>query len=159
MDDADNRLEIKENGKRDKYFTLLLNNKKKKKDREQKSDGGANCIWSTWNDFQRLGKEAGKVGNQRASRDNLNYSNTKLGQNTDCCHSDSSERQSTSASLKNSKIIITTDGLAQTRIRQRTWEAIWYMHHTFFDRSWPLRYKCNIMAEGFRFIYLAFGFS
>ena len=43
---------------------------------EHEGDSDTNYNWCTWNDPQRLGKKAGKVGNP-------NYSIAKIGQNTE----------------------------------------------------------------------------
>ena len=50
---------------------------------EHESDGDTKCNWCTWNDPQRPGKEAGRVGNRRTSRDHPNYNIVKIDQNTE----------------------------------------------------------------------------
>ena len=50
---------------------------------EREGDGNTNCNWCTWNDPQRLGKEAGgaKIGGR--AEDHSNYSIDKVSQNTE----------------------------------------------------------------------------
>ena len=57
--------------------------KERKKTMEHKSDGGTNCNWSDWNDTQRGGKGvAGWLWNKKISRNHVDYSIYKTGQNT-----------------------------------------------------------------------------
>ena len=41
-----------------------------------------NCKWCTWNSLQRLGKETGRIENQRKNQDHLDYSIVEVSQNT-----------------------------------------------------------------------------
>ena len=50
---------------------------------EHGTSSDTNCNCCAWNDPQRLGKGAGKVENQRTTRDHPNYSIVKIGQNTE----------------------------------------------------------------------------
>ena len=50
---------------------------------EHESDGDASSNWSTRNDPQRIGKETGRAKNRETSIDYLNYSITKVGNNTE----------------------------------------------------------------------------
>ena len=50
---------------------------------EPEVDGDTNCNWCASNSSQKLGKEAGKVGNWRTSQDHPNYWIDKIGQNTE----------------------------------------------------------------------------
>ena len=50
---------------------------------EYDGDGDTNHNWSTWNGLQRFGKGSGRAGNRRMNWDYLNYSITKIGQNTE----------------------------------------------------------------------------
>ena len=50
---------------------------------ENESNGDTNRNWYAWNGPQRLGKEAGRVGNRKTSRNLLNYSIVKTVQNTE----------------------------------------------------------------------------
>ena len=49
-----------------------------------KNEGDDNnyCNWCNWNDPQIIGKEAGRIRNQRTSEKYPNYSIIKIGQNT-----------------------------------------------------------------------------
>ena len=67
-------------------------------------DGDTKCQYGNWNSLQKFGKEAGRAGNRRTSRDNTNYTIVEIAQNTEkslrgpeetCCHLDSSENTST----------------------------------------------------------------
>ena len=78
----DHRVNIKERKKRDKYLEVARE-LKKNKTKEHESDGDTSCNWCTWNDAQRLGKEAGCVRNRSSSRDYPNYSIGKVGDNTE----------------------------------------------------------------------------
>ena len=46
-------------------------------------DDDTNCNWSACNDPQSFQKRAGRVGNQRTSRDHPNYSIVDIGWNTE----------------------------------------------------------------------------
>ena len=46
-------------------------------------DWETSCNYYTRNDTQRLAKGTGRVGNRRTSRNRLNYSIFKIGQNTE----------------------------------------------------------------------------
>ena len=46
---------------------------------EHEGDGNTNYNWCTWNDLKRLGKGAGRVLNQKTSRDHPNSSIVKIG--------------------------------------------------------------------------------
>ena len=50
---------------------------------KHKSDDDTNGKWCSLDDPQRLGKEAGRAGNRRMSRDHLNYLIFKICQNTE----------------------------------------------------------------------------
>ena len=63
----DHRVKSKEIEKRDKYIDLS------KENMENEGDRATNNKWCTWNDPQRLGKETGRVGNQRTSEEHLVY--------------------------------------------------------------------------------------
>ena len=73
-------LKIKGNErKKNSTWTLSENSKTL----EHESDGDTNCNWCTWNDCQRLGKGAGRVGNRMTSRNHPNYSIVKISQDID----------------------------------------------------------------------------
>ena len=74
---VDYGVKIQENEKRDKYLDLESTKE------SHKHDGDTNYYWCTWNDPQRLGKGAWRVGNRRTSRDHLSNSFVKIGQNTE----------------------------------------------------------------------------
>ena len=46
-------------------------------------DGDTNYNWCIWNDSRKPGKRVGRFENRRMSRDHLNYSITKIKQNTE----------------------------------------------------------------------------
>ena len=75
----DHRVKIKENEKRDKYQDPA----RELKNMERKSDGDASCGWCTRNNSQMIGEGNGRLENKRTSRDHPNYSNFKIGQNTE----------------------------------------------------------------------------
>ena len=72
-------MKIKENEKR--YMYLDLN--REQKSVEHEGDNDINCNWPSWTGLQRLGKEAGRVGNHRKNRDDLDNSIVKIGQYTE----------------------------------------------------------------------------
>ena len=64
------RVKIKESKKGDKYLDLT----RELKTIKHKGDGDTNGNWYTWNNPQRLGKETGRIRNQRMSGDHPDYS-------------------------------------------------------------------------------------
>ena len=76
---------------------------------------------------KKIGERTGRLRNQKTCRDHLDYSIIKIGQKTEkspgdlkkiCCHSNSSEKPSAYAGVKNSqrsKIIIIYDCLKNSR--------------------------------------------
>ena len=50
-----------------KKTNLDLN--RKLKTMEHEDDGDTNCVWCTWDNPQKIGKETGKLGNKRTSTD------------------------------------------------------------------------------------------
>ena len=75
------RPQIEYKGKRKERQVVGLSQSTKKVV-EHEGDGDTNCNWRTWNSLPKLGKEAGRDGNQRTDRDHLNYSTVEIGQNT-----------------------------------------------------------------------------
>ena len=65
-------------------------------------NGDTDYKWCTWNNPQRLGKDAERFKNQTTSCDHPNCG-IEIRQNTEksCCHSNSSERLSTNTGMKN----------------------------------------------------------
>ena len=60
---VDHRVKINKNkNKKNKYLDLAREQKKTVK---HKGDDNTSCNWCTWNVLQKLGKETGRVGNQR----------------------------------------------------------------------------------------------
>ena len=55
---------------------------------EREGDGDTNCIWCTRNNLQRISNGTGRLGNKRTSRDYLDYSIIKIGQNIEKKHRD-----------------------------------------------------------------------
>ena len=47
---------------------------------EHEGDGDTNYGWCIWNNRQRIGKETGRLRNMRSSRDQQDYSITKISQ-------------------------------------------------------------------------------
>ena len=68
---------------------------------EHQTDSDNNCNWCTWNDPQRLGKEAGGVRNQRMNQDHPNYCIVEVSWNTEKSPGVSSERSSANVGMKN----------------------------------------------------------
>ena len=56
---------------------MLESTPPKKTTMEYEGDGNTNCNWRTRNNLQRLGKETGRIRNQRTSGDHLNYGITE----------------------------------------------------------------------------------
>ena len=75
-------VKIKENENRDNYLNLARELKKKKAV-EHEGNSDTNYNWCTWNGPQRLGKEDGRVRNQRTSRNYPNYRIVEVGPNTE----------------------------------------------------------------------------
>ena len=75
------RSEWKSKKKKREKSTWTLPENYKIIDHESVSD--TNCNWCERNNPQRLGKETERVGNWRTCQDHLNYSITKIGQNTE----------------------------------------------------------------------------
>ena len=74
---------------------------------EHESDGDTNRNWCTWNNPKRSYKEAGRLGNKRASRNHPDHSIIKISQNTKSRLGDlrrlSSEKPSVNSGVKNSQ--------------------------------------------------------
>ena len=68
---------------------------------EHEGDGDTIYNWGTWNDFQRIGKGTGKIGNQRTSKDYPDYIITKIGQNTEKSPGDLRRFTVTNVGVKN----------------------------------------------------------
>ena len=69
---------------------------------EHEGDNYTNSDWCFWYSYQRIIKGTGGHGNWRARGDDPNYYIIENGQNT-CCHSNSSERPSAIADVRNSQ--------------------------------------------------------
>ena len=67
----DHRLKVKE--KENKYIHVHRQCQETKKARKHVDDGDTNCNRCTRNDSQILDNGTGGVGNQRTSRDDINY--------------------------------------------------------------------------------------
>ena len=72
---ADHRVKLKENEDRNKYLDPSEN----WKTMEHESDGDTNCSWSTWRNYQRIGKGIEILGNKRTSWNYSGYSLIKKG--------------------------------------------------------------------------------
>ena len=78
---------------------------------EHESNGDTNHNWYSWCSLQRIDKGSGGHRNKRTSGKHLNYSIIKIAQNAEespgdeetCCHSNSGEKPSANAGVKNSK--------------------------------------------------------
>ena len=84
MDFADLRVKLKKSEKKDKYKNLA---RELKKTVEHEIVGDTNCNWCTWYNHLRIGTMTGGLGSKR-------FGET-------CCHSDSSEKPSVHAGVKN----------------------------------------------------------
>ena len=71
----------RENQRKEKEIQVLGPCPRTKKNMEYKIDGNTKCNSHAWNSFQRLGKQAGGVGNWRMSQDHPSNSIAKIGQN------------------------------------------------------------------------------
>ena len=67
---AEHGVKVKRKGKERQ---LLIFCQWVEKTREHESEGDTNCNWCAWNGHEMLGTGAGKIGNQRMSRDHANY--------------------------------------------------------------------------------------
>ena len=63
---GDRRVKLKKSRKRDKCLDI---SRELKKTLEHKSDGDTNCNWRTRYSHQRIGKETGRLGNNRTNGD------------------------------------------------------------------------------------------
>ena len=98
---------------------------------ELESDGDNNCNWCARYSHKRIGKRTRGLGNKRTGGDYPNDNSIiKIGQNTEkserleetCCHTNSSEKPSIYASVKNpqnSKIIISDGTLSENKRKQK----------------------------------------
>ena len=50
---------------------------------EHKGDGDTNCGWCTWDNLQTIGKDTGRHGNKKTTRDHPDYNIIKINQNTE----------------------------------------------------------------------------
>ena len=73
---ADQRLKMKESEKIGEYLDLA---RELTKQWNMMVYGYTNTSWSTWNGPQGLGKETGKIGNQRKNRSHTDDSTGKIG--------------------------------------------------------------------------------
>ena len=77
---------------------------------EHEGDHHANCDWCFWYSHQRIITGTGGLGSTRMSGDHPNYNIIENGQNIEkspgelrtCCFSNSNERSSDNANVKNS---------------------------------------------------------
>ena len=76
-----------------------------KKTVEHESDNYTNCDWCFWYSHQRTIKGTGGLGSKRMSGGHPNYYIIENSQNIEetCCHSNSNERSSANADMKNSQ--------------------------------------------------------
>ena len=75
-----NRVNFKESKTRDKFLELVI---KIKQTMEYEGDSDTDCNWCTWNNPQRISKGTGRFGNKRTSGDYPNYTDIKIGLNTE----------------------------------------------------------------------------
>ena len=105
---ADHRLKLKENLKKDKYLDLA---RELKKTMEYESGNNIKCDWWFLYSHQRIIKVSGGLGYKRTSEDHRNYYIIENGHYWEvswrleetCCHSNSRERSSAYADLKDSQ--------------------------------------------------------
>ena len=105
---ADYKVKLKESKKKDKYLDLA---RELKKLWNMKVTVIPIFVIGMLNSHQRIDKGTGQLGNKRTSEDHPNNSVFKISQNTEkspgnlqetCCHSNSSEKPSANAGVKNS---------------------------------------------------------
>ena len=63
-------------------------------------DGNNNCSWCIWIDHQELGKETGRIGDQRKNQDHPEHSIFKISWNTEKSPRDLRRLAATSTSVK-----------------------------------------------------------
>ena len=73
---TDQRVKLKENEKKDKYFDL-------EKTVEHESDVYTNSNWCSWYSHRRIIKRTRGLGNKRTCGDHQNYFTAEIGQNTE----------------------------------------------------------------------------
>ena len=73
-------MKLKESKNRNKYIGLAG---ELKRTMEHEGGGDTNYNWCILNNLQRIYKETRRLRNQRKSRDYQNYSDIKIGQNTE----------------------------------------------------------------------------
>ena len=76
------RKQKKKSEKRAAYLDIvreLKKNKQTKNPEEHESDDYTSCHWCAWNNLQKSGKRAGRLGSRRISGDHLIYNITKIG--------------------------------------------------------------------------------
>ena len=76
---ADDKVNLKEINKRDKYLDLARGLKKL----EHESDGDTNCNWHARYTHQTIGTGTGGLGHRRTSEDHINNSIVRIDQNTE----------------------------------------------------------------------------
>ena len=135
---ADYSVKLKECEKKNKYPDLAWELKK--------NCGTWKCYWWSW--YQKIGKETGELGNKRTSRDHPNYSIIKISLKTKkspgeyeetCYHSNSSEKPSANAGVKNSQrrmTIIITELQSVNERKQKINKCL--------DLAWEQKNLCNM---------------
>ena len=78
---ADLRVKLKDSEKRDKYLEFVR--EEKKTTMEHEGDYDNSCNWCTWNNSQRIGKKARRLGNKSSSGDYQDYNTIKIDSNSE----------------------------------------------------------------------------
>ena len=73
---------------------------------EPESDGDTNCNCCSWYSPQRIGTEAGGLGNKKTSQDYPNYSIVQISQNTEKSPGDLRRLAVTQTTVRNHKLTL-----------------------------------------------------
>ena len=97
---------LSENQRKWKERQALRSCQRTKKAMEHEGISNTSCNWCTQNNLKRLGKGAGRVGNQRTSRNHPNYRNVKIGQNSEMGSGDLRRHAVSQIPMKNHQLTL-----------------------------------------------------
>ena len=83
----------------------------------ENGDGSTNCNWCTCNNPQGIGKDIGKLGNERTSGDQPDYRIIKIGQNTKKSLGDLRRIAVTQTSGENHQLTLVGKTLKRERVK------------------------------------------